>query len=34
MSKTVLEFECIRMDNGGKFPVEYTGQGRTYRRNL
>lgn len=26
MSKTVLEFECVRMDNGGKFPVEYTGQ--------
>ena len=34
MHNTVLEFECIGMDNGSKFPIEYTGRGRTYRRNL
>ena len=34
MSYTVLEFECIDIDNGSKFPIEYTGRGRTYRRNL
>ena len=26
MNNTVLEFECVGMDNGGKFPIEYTGQ--------
>ena len=24
MNNTVLEFECVGMDNGGKFPIEYT----------
>lgn len=28
MNENVLEVECIRMDNGGKFPVEYTGRGQ------
>ena len=28
MNCTVLEFECIGMDNGGKFPMEYTGRGQ------
>lgn len=28
MDKTILEFECINMENGGKFPVEYTGRGQ------
>ena len=26
MNNTVLGFECVGMDNGGKFPIEYTGQ--------
>lgn len=25
---TILEFICIDMDNGGKFPVRYTGRGQ------
>ena len=25
---TVLEFECIGIDNGSKFPIEYTGRGK------
>ena len=25
---TVLEFECIGMDNGSRFPIEYTGRGQ------
>lgn len=28
MNHTVLEFECVGMDNGGKFPIEYTGRGQ------
>jgi Raf kinase inhibitor-like YbhB/YbcL family protein len=28
MNNTVLEFECIGMDNGSKFPIEYTGRGQ------
>lgn len=28
MNNFVLEFECIGMDNGGKFPIEYTGRGQ------
>ncbi len=28
MNNTVLEFECIGMDNGRKFPIEYTGRGQ------
>lgn len=28
MGKNVLEFECIGMKNGGKFPVENTGRGK------
>ncbi len=28
MNHTVLEVECVGMDNGGKFPVEYTGRGQ------
>ena len=28
MNNTVLEFECVGMDNGGKFPIEYTGRGQ------
>ncbi len=28
MNNTVLEFECIGMDNGSKFPTEYTGRGQ------
>ena len=28
MNNSVLEFECIGMDNGGKFPIEYTGRGQ------
>ena len=28
MNHTVLEFECIGMDNGSKFPIEYTGRGQ------
>ena len=23
MNNTVLDFECVGMDNGGKFPIEY-----------
>ena len=28
MNNTVLEFECIGMDGGNKFPIEYTGRGQ------
>lgn len=28
MNHTVLEFECIGMEDGGKFPIEYTGRGQ------
>ena len=28
MNNTVLEFECVGMDNGGIFPIEYTGRGQ------
>ena len=28
MNNTVLEFECIGMDNGSRFPIEYTGRGQ------
>ena len=28
MNNTVLEFECIGMDGGSKFPIEYTGRGQ------
>ena len=28
MNNTVLGFECVGMDNGGKFPIEYTGRGQ------
>lgn len=28
MNNTVLDFECVGMDNGGKFPIEYTGRGQ------
>ena len=28
MNNTVLEFGCIGMDNGSKFPIEYTGRGQ------
>ncbi len=28
MNNAVLEFECIGMDNGSKFPIEYTGRGQ------
>ena len=28
MNNAVLEFECVGMGNGGKFPVEYTGRGQ------
>ena len=28
MNNTVLEFKCVGMDNGGKFPIEYTGRGQ------
>ena len=28
MNNTVLEFECIGMDDGSKFPIEYTGRGQ------
>ena len=28
MNHIVLEFECVGMDNGGKFPIEYTGRGQ------
>ena len=28
MDNTVLEFECIEMDSGSRFPVEYTGRGQ------
>ena len=28
MDNTVLEFECIGMDSGSRFPVEYTGRGQ------
>lgn len=28
MNDTVLEFECVGMDNGGKIPLEYTGRGQ------
>ncbi len=28
MNNTILEFECIGMDNGSKFPIEYTGRGQ------
>ena len=28
MNNIVLEFECVGMDNGGKFPIEYTGRGQ------
>ena len=28
MNNTVLEFECVGMDNGGKFPIEYIGRGQ------
>ena len=26
MNNTLLEFECIGMDDGRKFPIEYTGR--------
>ena len=28
MNNTVLEFECIGVDGGSKFPIEYTGRGQ------
>ena len=28
MNNTLLEFECIGMDDGRKFPIEYTGRGQ------
>ena len=28
MNNTVLEFECIGMVDGSKFPIEYTGRGK------
>ena len=28
MNNTVLEFECTGMDNGCRFPIEYTGRGQ------
>lgn len=28
MNNDVLEFECIGMDNGSRFPIEYTGRGQ------
>ena len=28
MNNTVLEFECIGMDSGSRFPIEYTGRGQ------
>ncbi len=28
MEFTNLEFECIGMENGSKFPIEYTGRGQ------
>ena len=28
MNNTVLEFECIGMDNGSRFPIEHTGRGQ------
>ena len=28
MNNTVLEFECIGMDDGSRFPIEYTGRGQ------
>lgn len=28
MNYKVLEVECIGIDNGGKFPIEYTGRGQ------
>ncbi|GFI46798.1 hypothetical protein IMSAGC019_02118 [Lachnospiraceae bacterium] len=28
MNNDVLEFQCIGMDNGSRFPIEYTGRGQ------
>lgn len=28
MNNVILEFKCIGMENGGKFPIEYTGRGQ------
>ena len=28
MNNDILEFKCIGMDNGGKFPIEHTGRGQ------
>ena len=28
MENNVLEFECVGLNNGGKFPIENTGRGK------